>query len=71
MGLEIRRPKDTPTKYGDFTDKKEGDPCNTNWSYTSVMDMLMYLTSNSKPNISFSVHQPVVCKIPACALAHA
>jgi hypothetical protein len=28
MGLENGRPKDTPTKYGDLPENKEGDPCN-------------------------------------------
>ena len=32
-------------------------PFNESWKYSTVLCMLMYLASNSCPNIEFSVHQ--------------
>ena len=45
----------------------EGDPCNINWSYTSVVGMLMYLLpSHLRPTISFAaVHQ---CVQDSCSM---
>jgi hypothetical protein len=57
LGLSEARPKDTPAEYGALPENKEGDPCNENWNYASVVGMMMYLASNSRPDISFAVHQ--------------
>ena len=35
----------------------EGPPLNASWKYATVIGMLMYLASNSRPDISFAVHQ--------------
>ena len=35
----------------------DGDPQMECWSYASVVGMLMYLASNSRPDIAFAVHQ--------------
>jgi hypothetical protein len=36
---------------------KEGPPFKESWKYATVIGMLMYLASNSRPDISFAVHQ--------------
>jgi hypothetical protein len=46
-----------PKGYTSLPENKEGDPFNANWNYTSVVGMLKYLALNSRPNISFAVHQ--------------
>ena len=37
----------------------DGDPFDEEWSYPSVVSMLLYLFSNSRPNIQLTVHQCV------------
>ena len=36
---------------------KTGSPARESWQYSSVVGMLLYLVSNSRPDIAFSVHQ--------------
>jgi hypothetical protein len=58
-GMTTCNAKDTPT----FTDgkplgsDKTGPAACEKWSYRSVTGMLLYLASNSRPDISFAVHQ--------------
>ena len=35
----------------------DGKPPNREWKYASVIGMLLYLASNSRPDITFAVHQ--------------
>ena len=35
---------------------ENGEPCTKPWSYASVVGMLMYLASNSHPDIAYAVH---------------
>lgn len=35
----------------------DGEPFNEEWNYASVVGMLLYLASNSRPDLAFSVHQ--------------
>ena len=47
----------TPTKIKALGKDESGDPLMELWSYASVVGMLMYLVSNSRPDIAFAVHQ--------------
>ena len=51
-------PKPTPKRVErPFGTDKDGPPLEGKWKYDSVIGMLMYLASNSRPNIAFAVHQ--------------
>ena len=47
----------TPAYTTDLGLDTGGAPFNKSWKYSTVLCMLMYLASNSCPNIEFSVHQ--------------
>lgn len=47
----------TPAEKMSLGKNENGDPCMEHWSYASVIGMMMYLTSNSRPDISYAVHQ--------------
>ena len=47
----------TPAEIKTLGKDEEGDPPMERWSYASVVGMLMYLASNSRPDIAFAVHQ--------------
>ena len=49
--------KRTPARSTTLGSDPFGDPCNEDWDYASVVGMLMYLSSNSRPDIQFAVHQ--------------
>ena len=36
---------------------KDGNPFSEDWEYATVLGMLMYLASNSRPEIAYAVHQ--------------
>jgi histone deacetylase 1/2 len=55
--LENSSPKPTPAVPTPLGSDKEGATCQEMWSYASVVGMLMYLASNSRPDIAFAVHQ--------------
>ena len=57
LGLDGATPKKTPAECGALGSDKEGDPCNADFNYASVVGMMMYLCSNTRPNITFAVHQ--------------
>ena len=57
MGLDDANPKESPAEYGALPADREGDPCNEGFNYPSVVGMLIYLASNSRPDIAFAVHQ--------------
>ena len=47
----------TPSETRALGKDKQGDPPIERWSYASVVGMLLYLASNSRPDIAFEVHQ--------------
>jgi hypothetical protein len=57
LGMENCNPKRTPAANIPLGTDAEGDPFDEEWSYPSVVGMLLYLSSNSRPEIQFSVHQ--------------
>ena len=56
--MEEVNSKPTPTNVeAPLGTDKNGKPPDGNWEYASVVGMLMYLAANSKPDITFAVHQ--------------
>ena len=49
--------KATPANTAPLGSDKDGKPFNESWGYASVIGMLLYLSSNSRPDIQFAVHQ--------------
>jgi len=56
MDLEDSNPKSTPAATTPLGKDVKGAPCQEKWSYASVVGMMMYLASNSRPEIAFAVH---------------
>lgn len=56
MGLEDSKPVSTPALKEPLLKDEFGAPCQETWSYASVVGMMMYLGSNSRPEIAFAVH---------------
>ena len=61
-GLQDAHCKDRPAT-AILGKDENGDPPCEKWSYASIVGMLMYLSSNSRCDIAFSVHQ-------ACRFTH-
>jgi hypothetical protein len=57
FGKEEFHPKATPTNEKPLGQDEHGEECIERWDYASVVGMLMYLSSNSRPDIAFAVHQ--------------
>lgn len=47
----------TPASTTPLFKDKEGDPFDESWDYPVIVGMLMYLATNSRPDIAFAVHQ--------------
>ena len=47
----------TPAEYGARPSMENSDECAETWNYASVMGMLMYLSLNSCPDITFAINQ--------------
>ena len=56
MGLEDSHEKSTPSEVRPLGKDEDGEPCSEPWSYASVVGMLMYLASNSWPDIAYAVY---------------
>ena len=56
-GMEECNPKKTPAGTVPLGADRHGEPCQAPWDYASAVGMLMYLCSNSRPDIQFAVHQ--------------
>ena len=46
----------TPAASSPLGSDKDGDPFDEEWSYPAAIGMLMYLSSNTRPDIQFAVH---------------
>jgi len=51
------RPTMTPAVKDTLGADVDGEPAEEQWNYRSVVGMLLYLASNSRPDIAFAVHQ--------------
>ena len=60
-GLEDCRASSTPANKETLGTDKDGLPASEAWNYRSVVGMLLYLASNSCPDIAFDVHQQCAC----------
>lgn len=56
MGLEDSHVKLTPSETKALGKDDAGEPCSEPWSYASVVSMMMYFASNSRPDIAYAVH---------------
>jgi Reverse transcriptase (RNA-dependent DNA polymerase) len=56
MGLEDSKEKSTPADAKPIGKDENVAQCSKTWSYPSVVGMLMYLASNSRPDIAYAVH---------------
>ena len=57
VGMEDYNRKATPAGTAPLGSDGKGDPFAEKWNYASVIGMLLYLSSNSRPDIQFAVHQ--------------
>ena len=62
-GLTDCRPNLTPSTQLALGSDSDGQPMAEDWSYSSVVGMLLYLSTNSRPDIAFAVSQ--VCRFSA------
>jgi hypothetical protein len=56
-GMEDCNKVATPTETSPVGADQDGLPFNETWEYASLFGMLMYLASNTRPEISYAVHQ--------------
>jgi hypothetical protein len=47
----------TPTSKETLGSDRDGEAFNEKWKYSTVVGMLLYLSSNTRPDITFAVHQ--------------
>ena len=57
MGLDDANTKETPAVSATLPKDTDGEECNTEFNYASVLGMLLYLQGHSRPDISFAVNQ--------------
>jgi Reverse transcriptase (RNA-dependent DNA polymerase). len=50
-------PVATPTSKEALGSDRDGDQFDEKWKYSAVVGMLLYLSSNTRPDITFAVHQ--------------
>ena len=56
-GLQDSNPDQMPASQKALGTDKEGTEFAEQWSYSSVVGMLLYLAANSQPEIAYTVHQ--------------
>ena len=57
IGLEEANPNWTPAASEALGKDPEGEPMTETWNYRSIIGMLLYLSTNTRPDISFAVSQ--------------
>jgi hypothetical protein len=57
VGLSNCNPDTTPAALESLGSDQDGKPFNEAWNYASAVGMLLYLSANSHPEISYAVHQ--------------
>ena len=57
VGMETCNPCVTPCTLTTLGKDEDGDPFDESWDFASVVGMLMYLATNSRPDIAYSVNQ--------------
>lgn len=62
-GLEDCKPNHMPSSQVALGSDPDGAPMSEKWAYSSVVGMLLYLSTNSRPDIAFAVSQ--VCRFSA------
>ena len=53
-------PSATPTTQNTLGADKDGEPMSESWNYRAICGMLLYLSTNTRPDIAFAVSQ--VCR---------
>ena len=56
-GMEECNPNLTPTTREALGINPEGEPMEDSWNYRSIIGMMLYLTTNTRPDISYAVSQ--------------
>jgi len=57
VGLKNCKPDSTPASETPLSASPDSPPFKESWGYASVVGMLMYLSNNTRPDITFAVHQ--------------
>ena len=59
LGLDTDKstPRNTPCLKAPLSKDEDGDPASGNFSYASIVGMLLYLSGHSRPDIAYSVSQ--------------
>lgn len=56
-GMDNCNPVSTPASKEAVGSDRDGEPFSENWKYSTVIGMLLYLSGNTRPDITFTVHQ--------------
>ena len=56
-GLKDSKPQPTPANTAPLGTNKNDAPFDEEWSYPAAVGMLLYIASNTRPDIQFAVHQ--------------
>jgi histone deacetylase 1/2 len=56
-GMQDCNPISTPTSKEALGSDRDGEAFTEKWNYSTIVGMLLYLSSNTRPDITFAVHQ--------------